>query len=92
MTSEDDIKGLVSFKFLRPCLALCLLCASELLMQVRRHLAILYKRFLCHQMGEEKAARLATRQAAALSALRQLTQRGAHPVQVCRLLLGRNNP
>ncbi len=51
-------------------------------MQVRRHLAILYKRFLCHQMGDEKAARLATRQAAALSALRQLTQRGAHPVQV----------
>jgi hypothetical protein len=36
-------------------------------------------------MGEEKAARLATRQAAALSALRQLTQRGAHPVQVYRL-------
>jgi hypothetical protein len=33
-------------------------------------------------MGEEKAARLATRQAAALSALRQLTQRGAHPIQV----------
>jgi hypothetical protein len=45
--------------------------------QVRRHLAILYKRFLCHQLGTSHAMWLAARQAAALTTLKRLTQRGA---------------
>ena len=48
-------------------------------MQIRRHLSILYKRFLYRQLGSTHAIWLAARQASALSALKQLTRRGAPP-------------
>jgi hypothetical protein len=51
----------------------------SLLTQIRRNLAILYKRFLCHKLGFAHAAQLAARQAVALSALKRLTNRGAPP-------------
>jgi hypothetical protein len=47
-------------------------------LQVRQQLAILYRRFLCEQLGGARAATFAARQAKALSILKRLTQRGLH--------------
>jgi hypothetical protein len=37
MTSKDDIKGFVSFKFLCPCIVLCVQCSSETVVSVEFH-------------------------------------------------------
>jgi hypothetical protein len=47
-------------------------------LQVRQQLAILYRRFLCEELGGARAATFAARQAKALSVLKRLTQRGLH--------------